>query len=513
MLYCLDDGTALLEGPAAAAGVPASVEAATMILPAQHVPDNEPATMILGAPEPQKEISNSIAVLPFVNMSPDAENEYFCDGLAEELLNALTKIEQLKVAARTSAFSFKGKNIDIAEIARDLGVNSILEGSVRKSGSRLRITVQLVNAADGYHLWSERYDREMRDIFEVQDEITLAVVSALKVTLFGEERSALLKKGTANAEAYELYMRGRYFWNRRGVADFGKAIEQFELAIKLDPGYALAYSGLADCLIFLGYYDALSPAEARPKAKAAVAKALEMDDSLAESQASMAMYKTYFDFDWKGGEQGLLKAIRLNPKLPSAHYWYCSLLNALGRYEESVEQGRLALGLDPLNLIVNGNVARGLCHVEKYEEAIELALKTLEIAPDFFFTHWVLGIAYMETGRMETAVDHFRKAAAASDILVIRSFLGFALAKAGRKREARQILDGLHEESKHKYISPLCLCAIYIGLGEIEAALDQLEKAWELRAIQLMWIKAEHIFDPLRSEPRFQEVYRQVALP
>ena len=259
LLYCLDDGSALLEGPSS------DNEPATAILYKAALPGD--AKTAIFSSDSRITTPNSIAVLPFAHMSSDEDNEYFCDGLAEELINALTKIDELKVAARTSAFSFKGKDTDISEIAQKLGVKTVLEGSVRRSGDRMRITVQLINAADGYHLWSERYDREMNDIFAVQDEITLAVVEALKVKLLQGERSAILKKGTDDPEAYELYLRGRALWNRRTPADFEKAIGYFEKAIAIDPDYSLAYSGIADCYTLLAYFEAYAPSDLRDRAR------------------------------------------------------------------------------------------------------------------------------------------------------------------------------------------------------------------------------------------------------
>ena len=512
LLYCLDDGSRLLDGPS-------SDEPGTAILSdpgaiQSGYPSGEAATAVFqSSSASQIDTSNSIAVLPFVNMSADADNEYFCDGLAEELLNALSKIEGLKVAARTSAFSFKGKNTDISEIGRKLSVKTALEGSVRKSGNKLRISVQLVNASDGYHLWSERYDSEMQDIFDVQDEIALAVVAALKLKLFGDARSAILKKGTDNAEAYELYLRGRSLWNKRTFADFTKAIEYFEQAIALDPKYALAYSGLADCHSFLGYFEAFAPDEVAPKAKAAVLKALELDDTLAEVQASLAMYKEFYEFDRDACENGLRRAIELNPNFSTAHYWLCSVLAAQKHFEESRKEGQIALDLDPLSPIVNGNVARGLCHARQYDEAIKLALKSLEITPDFFFTHWVLGVAYSQTGRLDEAIDNFRKSVSNSGISALKADLGVALAMAGQTGEALEIIDEFKEQAKLGYVSPLCISKIYLGLGETAKGLKWLEKACEKRAIGLLWLATEPVFDPVRSEPVFKDVLRRLNFP
>ncbi len=512
LLYCLDDGNALLEGPATLG----ADESATAILSepgraAAGFPSGEGKTEVFqNSGNAVTESSNSIAVLPFTNMSSDVENEYFCDGLAEELLNALAKIDELKVAARTSAFSFKGKNTNTGEIGRALGVKTILEGSVRKSGDRLRITVQLVNAADGYHVWSERYDREMRDIFDVQDEITLSVVGALKVKLLGEERSAMLKKGTENAHAFELYIRGRALWSRRTHADLDKALEYFERAIELDPAYALAYAGLADCYTFLVYFEAYSPSEMAAKVRAALDKTIELDPSLSESHSSLAIYKTFFEFDINYGERELRTAIAISPNSSLPHYWLCSVLAALRRSEESLAEGRTAMSLDPLSAVVNATMARALCCAGQYEEAIELSIKNFEILPDFFFSHWVLGWAYQQTGKLDLAIDHFRKAIKDGG-LTLYGYLGKALVKAGHTDEARGLLDELEEQKKHRFVSPVASAVILAELGEMPEALDLLEKAWEMRAIHLMWTRCDPVYDVFRSEPKFQEICENIV--
>ena len=512
MMFCLDDGAELLYGPAsmdepatAILSVPSAVAGGLR----QPIEKSESNTAILqppgnsGGSDPS--VANSIAVLPFINMSADAENEYFCDGLAEELLNALAKIDDLKVAARTSAFSFKGKNTDISEIGSKLGVKTVLEGSVRKSGSRLRITVQLVNAADGYHLWSERYDREMLDIFDIQDEITLAVVDALKLKLLGAERSAVLKKGTENAEAHDLYLRGRALWSRRTYADFTKATEHFERAIELDPNYALAYVGLADCYTFFAYFEAYSPADMAPKARSAVEKAIKLDPDLPECHCSLATYKTFFEFDIVTGEKELRKAIAIDPNSPLAHYWLCSVLAALQQAEESLIEGRTAMKLDPLSPVVNATLARALCCAGRYDEAIELSNKNFEILPDFFFSHWVLGWAHEQLGDMDMAVDHYRKAMKDSG-LTLYGYLGKALVRSGHADEARRLLHELEERSKNQYVSPIPSAVIHAELGEMPSALEMLNRAWQIRAIHLMWTRCDPVFEVFRSEPLFKEI-------
>jgi adenylate cyclase len=504
--FCLDDGNALLDGPAVS-------DDATVILRRTDAspPGDVPGLKDSGSGRSKifSDAVNSIAVLPFVNISADPENEFFCDGLAEELLNALTKIESLKVAARTSAFSFKGTNTKVSEIGEALGVNTVLEGSVRKSGDRVRITVQIVNAADGYHVWSERYDREMNDIFEVQDEITLAVVDSLKVKLLQSERSAMLKKATDDPEAYQLYLRGRALWNRRTPVDFQKAIGYFEEAITIDPDYSLAYAGIADSYTLLAYFEEFAPHELRERARASALKAIELDDVSAEAHTSMAMYKLIFEFDMSAAEHHFKKALELNPRLVTAQYLYGTHLASRRQFDESFRRGKIALELDPLSLPLNGNVTRALYIAGRYDDAIKLATKNLELAPDFFFTHWVLGVSQRQAGNLEEAVYHLRKAASLSGIFALKGDLGVALVMAGKEAEARELLAEFEEQSKTRYVSPQWPAVIYAALGEKATALEYLEKAWDLGAVQLVWIWVDPNFDPLRTEPKFIELLQK----
>jgi TolB-like protein/Tfp pilus assembly protein PilF len=506
LLYCLDDGSALLDGPALASNTPTAIFGSGFT----SSEDRQTAVLASGA---ATAVENSIAVLPFANMSADPENEFFCDGLAEELLNALTKIESMKVAARTSAFSFKGSNTKVSEIGNVLGVRHVLEGSVRKAGDRVRITVQLANAADGYHIWSERYDREMKDIFAVQDEITLAIVDALKVKLLGDERSAILKKATDNPEAYELYLRGRAFWNRRTPPDFEKAIEYFQRAISIDPNYALAYSGIADSYSLLAYFEAFAPDEMRKKARDAARTAVELDPNSAESHTSIAMYELLFEFNWDACEEHFKRALEINPRFVIALYLYGTHLASQKRFEESYKKGNAALELDPLSQPLNGNVARAFYIGRRYDDAIDLALKNLEISPDFFFTHWVLGVSYRQLGQLDDAIHHLRQAVAGSGIYALKGDLGVALALAGRTDEARELLMELESESSVRYVSPQWSSVIYAALGEKEKAIAFLKKAYDIRAIQLVWLAVDPNFDPLRDEPEFKEIFAKMAMP
>ena len=462
----------------------------------------------------QTESRNSIAVLPFTNMSTDPENEYFCDGLAEELLNALAKIDDLKVAARTSSFAFKGQNTNVSDIGRALSVKTVLEGSVRKSGDRVRITVQLINAADGYHVWSERYDREMEDIFDVQDEITLAVIDALKVQLLGEEKEALLKRYTNNAEAYQLYLRGRFFFFKRTPDGFRKAIAYFEQAIELDPAYALAYSGLADCYTFLGFYEIVSPAEAIAKVRPAAYKSVELDSNLAETRTSIAIFKILYEWDFLGSIEEFEAAVTINPRYAFAHHLHSACLAAMDMTPAAVAAESLAAELEPFTAIFSASLGWWHYLGHQYEQAVNQSLRTIEIASNHFFAHWVLGITYGQTSRYEEAIGELQKADRFSDgSQHVKADMARIYAQMGRQDEARKILDELRAQSANRYISSVTIANIFVGLGDKERAFEFLEKAREERAVRLPYFLADPCLDGLRSDPRFQAIRRRVGLP
>ncbi|HJQ71558.1 MAG TPA: protein kinase [Blastocatellia bacterium] len=458
----------------------------------------------------------SIAVLPFVNMSADPENDYFCDGLAEELINALTKIEALQVAARTSAFSLKDKELDAREIGKRLNVSTILEGSVRKASNRLRITAQLINAADGYHLWSERYDRQMADVFAVQDEITLAIVDVLKVRLLGEEKAALLGRHKDNLEAYNLYLKGRYFWNRRpATEEIEKGIEYFEQAIAEDPAYALAYAGLADSYGILGSWEngTLRPREAMPKAKAAAEKALELDEALAEAHASLAFARLHYDWDWTAAEMECKRGIELNPSYASTHHWYSHYLMAMGRGEESLAESRKSLELDPLDLVINAHLAWHYYFAGQYDEAIEQCHKTLELYPESFWPRYFFGMAYEQKGMYSEAFAEFQKAIMISgNVTFATAGLGHAYAGSGKEADARELLGGLIEQSNRRYVPAYDIALIHAGLGEKDQAFDWLERACADRSGWMPYIKLEPRLNDLRSDARFQVLVGRVGL-
>jgi serine/threonine protein kinase/Flp pilus assembly protein TadD len=455
----------------------------------------------------------SVAVLPFVNLSADKEQEYFCDGIAEEIINALTHVEGLRIVARTSAFAFKGKSEDVREIGRRLDVKAVLEGSVRKAGNRLRITVQLVDVADGYHIWSERYDREMEDVFAIQDEISLAVVEKLKVRLLGEEKAAIVKRSTENLEAYSLYLKGRYHWNKRALDGVRKSIELFEQAIEKDPNYALAYAGLADGYNILGGFGVSPPSDCFPKADAAALKALGLDSALAEAHTSLAYVYANYKWNWAGAEREYRRAIELNPGYATARQWYALYLSAMGRHDEAFEQVKLALELDPLSLIINLARARVLDYARRYEEAIEQCHRVLEMDQNFAAAHYSLGSVYLRLKRYKEGMNELRWG---SELFagnpMFAGILGYTYALMGKRAEALKILDDLKNMSRKQYVPAFMIASVYIGLDDKDQAFEWLEKAFQERDPDLILLKVEPLYDGLRSDPPFVALLKKMEL-
>jgi serine/threonine-protein kinase len=453
----------------------------------------------------------SIAVLPFMNMSADKENEYFCDGMVEDLINALTKIKGLLVTARTSAFAFKGKNVDIRKIGRELNVGTVLDGSVRKMGSHLRITVQLINVSDGYHIWTEQYNREMDDIFAIQDEITLAIVEKLKVKFFSGEKAKLVKHYTENLEAYNLYLMGRYYWNKRTAEGFQKGIAYFQQAIDKDPTYALAYAGIADCYNLLGWHDLLPSNEVYPKAKAAAEKALMMDETISEAHASLAYVRMLYDWDWLAAEKEYKRALELNPNYAVAHQWYSEYLAYTGRHDESIAEAKRAQELDPLSLSINHNLGLIYYEARQYDLAIEEYQKTLHMGPNFIVTYNYLGLAYAGKKMYIDAVAKVQKAIDLSERQspLFIGTLGIIYSFMGKRDEAEKVLEELLELSRHRYIAPVSIASIYAGLGQKDQAFEWIEKGYEVRDDWMMMLKVDPRLDSLRSDPRFTELLKR----
>ena len=456
----------------------------------------------------------SVAVLPFANLSADHEQEYFCDGMAEEIINALTHIEGLLVVARMSCFAFKGQHADIREVGRKLNVGTVLEGSVRRAGNRLRITAQLISVSDGYHLWSERYDREMEDVFAVQDEISVAIVEALRGKLLGQEKTAIARRFTENLKAYNLYLKGRYHWNKRTEQGMRKGLEYFQQAAREDPAYVLPYTGIADCYNLLGWYGYVAPKEAFPKAKVAAEKARDMDATLAEVHTSLATVREFHDWNWSAAEKGYRRAIELNPSYLPAHHRYGEFLCYLGRHEEAIREVECALNLDPLSLVYNAIAVELRYFARQYDQAIEAALRTVEMDPNFFPVHWLVAFAYAQKQMYKDAMTENQRTAdlhGEAHPLIITQ-LGILYSLSGKNDEAREALDELSELSERRFVSPFYTALIHLGLGEKNSALKWLEKAYDEHDHALETLKVEPMLDSLRSHPRFEALLKRMEL-
>jgi len=467
------------------------------------------ATAVAEKPPP------SIAVLPFANMSADPENDYFGDGLAEEIISALAKLESLRVVARTSAFSFKGKDADIPEIGKKLGVETVLEGSVRKSGNRLRITAQLVSVADGYHLWSERYDRELEDVFAIQDEITVAIVDKLKVKLLGAEKEELLNRPTTNKEAFALYLKGRYHFHAVVTPELQKAVQYFREAIDLDPGYAKAYAGVAGAIMFMGGagpIDFLTPAEAHPQARTAIEKALELDSQLPEVQAMLGVMRTTYELDWAGAEHAFQKALTLSPNNADTRFWYAWHLWLRGRFDDALSQFEKALELDPLSLFFQSAAAMVVYCSRRYQEAIERFQQVLDMHPNWFHAQMHLGDAYCAIGDFESAEATYVKARAhdVEHSYYVKARLCAVHAALGRRDDAIKEVDELVAISRKRYVPAVWIAAAYLGVEDYDEVFRWLDKE---STVQLAGWTVFPWSDPVRSDPRFQTVLERLGLP
>ena len=455
----------------------------------------------------------SLAVLPFTNMSPDKENEYFCDGLSEELINALANIRELRVAARTSAFAFKGREVDIREAGIKLNVGTILEGSVRKSGQRLRITAQLVNVEDGYHLWSGQFDREMKDIFDIQEEISLAIVDQLKLEMLMSEKEKILKRHTADPEAYELYLKGLHFWRRRYEKGLQKSLQFFQMAAEKDPGYALPYIGIADAFGILGVYGFLPPHPAYARARAAANKALEIDPEIAEVYASLGWISMWYDRDWQAAEGYFRKGIEMKPDYPLVHLWYGNLLFCTGRFDDAVREMRKGKELEPLEPAPPSHVGWALYFSRRFDDSLEELGQVVASDPEFSLPYVWLSLDFVAKKMWPEAIDAALKFVELSgESGFSLTILGYAYGSAGMKEEALKILERLDGLPKDRYVGPIFRACIRVGLGEKEKTLDDLEKAYEGKDSALAFLKVWPIWDPLRSEPRLQALLKKMNL-
>jgi TolB-like protein/class 3 adenylate cyclase/Flp pilus assembly protein TadD len=456
----------------------------------------------------------SVAVLPFENLSEEKGNAYFADGIQEEILTRLAKIADLKVISRTSTQQFQSKPANLSEIAKQLGVANILEGSVQRSADQVRVNVQLINAATDAHLWADTFDRKLTDIFAVESDIATTIAETLQAKLTGAEKTAVAKRPTANTEAYKLYLKGRFFWNKRTGADLRTAIDYFNQAIGKDPSYALAYAGLADSYDLLPPYGAASPADSYPRAKSAAKKALELDDTLAEAHTSLGLALDNYHLDFEQSLKEYERAIRLNPNYATAHHWHGELLGAMGRFDEAIAQLKRAQELDPLSLIINCDLGEGYTYARQYDKAIEQLRKAIEMDPRFYYAHRRLGEVLQLTGRLDDAIAEYRKAVELNDDPSVLALLGQAYARAGQQEEGQRILARLSEEAKSRYVSAYSFALIFLALGDKERAIDEIERAYRERAGEdIDLIKVDPLLDDLHGNPRFEALVQKVLAP
>ena len=458
---------------------------------------------------------HSLAVLPFANTGADPNLEYLCEGITESIITSLSQLPKLRVMARASVFRYKVREADPQVVGRELAVRAVLLGRVAQLKDTLSIWTELVDARDGSHLWGEQYHRKLADIFAIQEGISQEISENLRLRLTGEEKKRMTKRYTESAEAYQLYLKGRYHWNKRTGEGLKKGIQYFQQAIEKDPGYALAYTGLADCYNLLSLYSELPPREAMPKAKAAALQALEIDDSLAEAHNSLAYAKLYYDWDWNGAEGEFRRALALNPNYAIAHHWYHEYLAAMGRFEESQAQILRAQELDPLSLMISADVGWGLYFARRYDEALEQLRKTLELEPNFVMAHFILGLTYLQKGQFQQSAAELQKAIALSGdspLTLALGVLGHVSAASGRKHEAHRMLERLSALSRQRYVSSYSLAIIYTGLGEKDAVFASLRKACEERHDRLIYLNVEPIFDGIRADPRFRDLLRPIGL-
>ena len=461
--------------------------------------------------------AKSIAVLPFENLSHDPDNAYFADGIQEEILTRLSKIADLKVISRTSTQRYKGTPTNLLEIAKQLGVAHILEGTVQKAADQVRVNVQLINAQTDSHLWAEKFDRNLADIFAVESEIATKIADTLQAKLTGSEKQAIAARPTENSEAHQLYLKGRYFLSRRTEEGLKKSVEFFNQAIDKDSGYALAYSGLADSnmyLLKLAFLRGLSRKESYERAKAAATKALELDDNLAEAHTSLALVKMEYEWEWASSEGEFKRAIQLNPGFAEAHHQYSHYLTAMGRSSESLAESLRALELDPLSLVLNGHLAWHYLYARQYDQAIQQCQKTAELDRNYPETADFRGLAYEQKGMYREAIAELQMAVNLSgNSPHIKAELGHAYAIAGETTPALDILDELKRESTETHISSYDIAVIYIGLGRKDQALEALENAYQERSEWLRYVKVDTRLDPLRGDPRFEKLANQVLPP
>ena len=459
-------------------------------------------------------LDKSIAVLPFENASKDPNAEYLSEGISEALINSLTELQRLRVIARSTAFQYKGKDVDPRRVGRELQVAAVLTGRVRQSQDALSIQVDLVDAVTGEQLWGEEYVRKISDVVAVKQAIAREVTAKLKLKLTGEEQRRLAKDDGTNTEAYRFYLRGRYFWNKRTPDGIKQAIAEFQQAIERDPHFALGYVGLADCYTGLTFYNFAAPHETMPRAKESAIKALALDNTLAEAHASLAHILMNYDWNWSEAEKEFRRSIELKPDYATAHQWYAiHYLTATGRLEEAVQEMKKALELDPASLVMNTFMGATLYYAGRYDEAIDQCRRTIEMDPNFAVAHWHLGLAYEQKQILDAATEEFKKAISLSGgSPLMRAALGRAYAESQKKHEANEMLNELNELAKRQYVSAYEVAKIYVALGNSEQAFQLLTKASAEHSFHLVNLNVCPQLNSVRSDPRFQDVVQRVGL-
>ena len=458
----------------------------------------------------------SIAVLPFVNMSNDPEQEYFSDGMAEEIINSLTHIQDLKVAGRTSSFQFKGKNIDLREVGEKLSVRTVLEGSVRKQGNRLRITAQLIDVGDGYHLWSEKYDREIDDVFAIQDDIALAITERLRLTLLKKDRDLITKTSIQNTEAYELYLKGRFYMARRG-ASIVTSLQYFQKAIDLDPNFALAHAGYSEATLLIASYGLFPPKEVMARAKESAERALKIDPSLCQSYCALGYYYTFFEWNWPEAKKNFLKAIDVNPRFAEAHIRYAwnYLACIEGKFDEAEKHGEIAINLEPLSAICYANYSLILHCAGKYQDALAACNTGIDLDANSFLCHINAGVTQMALQQYEASITSFEIAMKLSNrhYFTVNGFIwNYCLTKQFDKAEI--LMNELKERSRNEYVASALTAVSAAYLKNLDEAFDYLERAYQERDPFLVMLRYEH-WGPatLREDPRFQILFDRIGLP
>ncbi|HYK90846.1 MAG TPA: winged helix-turn-helix domain-containing protein [Acidobacteriota bacterium] len=457
---------------------------------------------------------HSLAVLPLENLSGDPSQEYFADGMTDALITNLSKISALRVISRTSAMHYKGTKKGLLEIATELNVDGVVEGSVTRSGNRVRITAQLVQTATDQHLWAETYERDLGDIVKLQNEVAQSIAQQVRIRLTPQQEAQLGTAARVNSDAYEVYLRARYFWNQRTESGLWKSIELFQHAIDIDPNSALPYAGLADAYLVLDGWtlEAAPLAEWTPKARAAAERALQLDPTLAEAHTVLAGVK-HGSWDWDGAGFEYRRSIELNSNYAHAHHWYSQYLCELGRFDEGVEEAKLAHTLDPLNLLLGVDVGMRLYWARRYQEAIAPIRKTLELDSNFAVAHRFLGQVYEQNGMCNEAIAELRRAAELSkDNPIDMGALGHAYTVSGQRRQGMEILEKLRQLSQKRYVSSFEFALIYAGLGERDRAMQWLDRAFREHSAWMLHLKVDPRLDPLRSDPRFEDLMRRVGL-